>query len=148
MSDDGPMKPMIDRLPPEAFLAGYPDPMRDIAERLRVIVRRAAPDAIEAVRPGWRLIGYDVPIGRRAAYFAWVSPEYEHVHLGFPHGVLMDDPGSRLSGAGVTLQARWLTFRPGDPIDAATCAELVREAARIAAMSRSERFARSLDRDE
>jgi hypothetical protein len=139
---------MRDELPPEAFLAGYPDPMRDIAERLRVIVRQAAPDATEAVRPGWRLIGYDIPIGRRAAYFAWVAPQFEHVHLGFPHGVLMDDPRARLSGAGITLQARWLTFQPGDPIDEAGCAELIREAARVAAMSRSERFARTLDLDE
>ena len=36
------------------LLAGYPDPMIELAERLRAIVRRAVPDAIEAVRPGWR----------------------------------------------------------------------------------------------
>jgi hypothetical protein len=59
----------------------------------------------------------------------------------------MDDPGRKLAGAGVTLQARWLTFRPGDAIDEAACAEFVQEAARVAAMSRSERFARTLDRD-
>lgn len=138
---------MPDDIPPELLLDGYPGPMRAIAERLRVIVRRAAPEAIEKVRPGWRLIGYDVPIGRRTAFFAWVVPQYEHVHLGFPHGVVMHDPGGKLAGAGVTLQARWLTFRPSDRIDEAACAEFVREAARVAAMSRSERFARTLDRE-
>jgi len=138
---------MRDELPPELLLEGYPGPMRAIAERLRVIVRRAAPEAIERVRPGWRLIGYDVPIGRRTAFFAWVVPQFEHVHLGFPHGVVMDDPSRKLAGAGVTLQARWLTFNPGDAIDGAACADFVREAARVAAMSRSERFARTLDRE-
>ncbi|HEX7472877.1 MAG TPA: DUF1801 domain-containing protein [Candidatus Limnocylindrales bacterium] len=138
---------MSDRIPAEAFLADYPAPMRDMAERLRGVVRRAVPDAIEGVRPGWRLIGYDLPLGRRTAFFTWVWPELEHVHLGFPNGVLMDDPDGRLQGSGVTVKARWLTLRPSDPIDEPALAEFVREAGRVAAMSKSERFARLLDRD-
>ena len=124
----------------------YPAPMRRIAEALRVLVRWAAPDAVEAVRPGWRLIGYDVPNGRRVAYFGYIAPGDEHVHLGFEHGVLMDDPDGLLLGRGITRQVRWLTFRPGDPIDAAAIEPLMREAVRVARMARSERFARMLDR--
>ena len=74
---------MPDALPPEAFLAGYPDGIRAAAETLRAIVRRAVPEAIESVRGGWRLIGYEVPVGRRTRYFAYVAPEPIHVHLGF-----------------------------------------------------------------
>ena len=59
----------MDRLAPEVFLAPYPDPIRDAAEHLRAIVLRTVPNAIEAVRPGWHLIGYSVPIGKRTAYF-------------------------------------------------------------------------------
>ena len=135
---------MPDPLPPGALLADYPEPMRAIAEALRLVVRRAVPATIERVRPGWRLIGYDVPAGRRSHYFAWVAPEPEHVHLGFPNGVFMDDPGQVMLGVGVTKQARWLTFREIQEIDTTICAELVREAARVALLSRSERLGHAL----
>ena len=77
---------MREALPPEAFLSGYPDGIRVAAETLRAIVRRAVPDSIEGVRGGWRLIGYEVPVGRRSRYFAYVAPEPIHVHLGFEYG--------------------------------------------------------------
>lgn len=137
----------MDTVPPEALLDAYPPPMRSIAHRLRSLVRSAMPDAIEAVRPGWRLIGYDVPAGRRTRYFAFVWAEPEHVHLGFEHGVLMDDPDGLLQGAGITKRVRWLTFRPGDPIDRPRIERLVREAASVAVMSRGERLARQHERE-
>lgn len=135
----------MDQLPPEALLEDFPPPMQAIAHRLRTIVLRTVPDAIERVRPGWRLIGYDVPVGRRAAYFAYVAPEVEHVHLGFEHGWAMRDPNRLLLGAGITKQVRWLTFRPGDAIDRDRCAELIVEAVRVATMSRGERVLRAMD---
>jgi hypothetical protein len=132
-------------VPPEALLADYPEPLIEIAEELRAIVRNAIPEAIEAVRPGWRLIGYDLPLGRRSTFFAWIWPEPGHVHLGFPQGILMADPTRRLSGAGITKRARWLTFAAGDLIAADVCAEFTHEAARIAGLSRSERAAIGAD---
>lgn len=137
----------MDPLPPEAFLDGFPPPMAAIATRLRRIVRGTFPDAIERVRLGWHLIGYEIPEGRRSVYFAYIAPETEHVHLGFEHGWAMRDPHGLLLGQGVTKQVRWLTFRPGDPIDQDICADLVREAAEVAAMSRAERAFRSMDRE-
>ena len=140
--------PLDDGLPPEAFLAGYADEIRDLAETLRAVVRRAAPDAIERVRPGWRLIGYDLPVGRRTVYFAFVAPEPIHVHLGFEHGIFMADPERRLEGAHLRLKkVRFTTFEPGDAIPQAAMVELTREAARIARLSREERMALILDRD-
>jgi hypothetical protein len=136
-------------MPPEALLAGYPPPMRAIARHLRVVVRRAVPDAVERVRPGWRLIGYDVPNGpRRLTYFCYVAPEVEHVHLGFEYGVFMSDPDGVLLGRGVTRKVRWLTFRHGDVIDDRQLVELVREGARLALASRAQRLGLVLDRDE
>lgn len=128
-------------LAPEALLADYPEPLAEIAEQLRVIVRTAVPEAIEAVRPGWRLIGYDLPVGRRTTFFAWIWPEPGHVHLGWPQGILMADPSRKLRGAGITKRARWLTFKAGDQISADQCAEFMHEAARIAGLSQSERAA-------
>jgi len=106
------------------------------------------PEAVEQVRPGWRLIGYDVPAGRRTRYFAYIAPEPGHVHLGFEYGTLMADPAGMLQGAHLRLRkVRYLTFQPGQPIPAAAVVSLIREAERIAVMSRSERVAVMLDRD-
>jgi hypothetical protein len=137
-----------DGLPVGAFLAGYDEPIRRIAETLRGIVRSATPDAIERVRPGWRLIGYDLPVGRRTVYFAWVALEPIHVHLGFQHGTLMSDPDRRLEGAHLRLKkVRYTTYEPGDVVPETAMVELTLEAARLARMSREERFALSLDRE-
>jgi hypothetical protein len=138
----------MESLPPELFLESYPPPIRVHAERLRAIVRRAVPDVVERVRPGWRLIGYDVPVGKRFRYFAWIAPEPIHVHLGFEVGTLMADPEGVLQGAHLKLKkVRFLTFRAGDRIPDSTLVNLTREAARIAAMSREERLSMVLDRD-
>jgi hypothetical protein len=129
---------MAEPIPPDALLAGLPAPMPELAHELRAIVKRAQPDAIEAVRPGWRIIGYDVPLGRRRrAYFAWIMAEREHVHLGFPRGVLMRDPAGVLHGAGEAKLARWLTVRQQGDVDRDVFEDLVREAAAVALIPRT-----------
>jgi hypothetical protein len=135
----------MEPIPPEALLDDFPPPMQAIAHRLRDLVKATVPDAIERVRPGWRLIGYDLPIGRKLAYFAYVAPEVEHVHLGFEHGWAMRDPHGLLAGVGITKQVRWLTFLDGDPIPADLCRELILEGARVAAMTRGERNLQAFD---
>lgn len=127
-------------IPPELFLSGYSPEIRDIAERLRSVVREAVPEAIERVRTGWRLIGYDVPVGRRTRYFAFVAPEPEHVHLGFEHGVWMADPDGLLQGAHLNLRkVRYVTYQPGDPLPTDALVRYTREAAELAAIRRRER---------
>jgi hypothetical protein len=138
----------MDGMPPEALLAPFPAGMQVIAERLRSIVRATFPTAVERVRPGWHLIGFDLPMGKRSVYFAYIAPEVEHVHLGFEHGWAMRDPGHLLQGAGITKQVRWLTFRVGDTIDADTCAALLREAATVATLSRGDRVVRAMTSDD
>jgi hypothetical protein len=138
----------VDSIPPEALLAEFPPDIQEGAETLRAVVRRAVPDAIERVRGGWRLIGYEVPIGRRSRYFAYIAPEPIHLHLGFEYGAWMADPDRRLEGAHLKLRkVRFLTFQPGQPIPEAVCLVLLHEAVRVAAMSRDERLAVALDRD-
>jgi hypothetical protein len=139
---------MPDDVPPELLLEGYPEPTRELARQLRAAVRQHMPDAVERVRAGWRIIGYDLKVGRKSAFFAWVMPQVEHVHLGFPYGVFMADPERRMDGAGITKRARWLTFEPGTRIDAAGLKGIIREAARVTGMSPSERFAVVLERED
>ncbi len=139
---------LVDPIPPELFLEGYPPGIRRAVDRLRAVVKRAVPDAIERVRPGWRLIGYDVPVGKRSRYFAFVWPETEHAHLGFEYGAWMDDPEHLLQGARLNLRkVRFVTCEPGEPIPEKALVEYTRVAARLATMSREERLARELDRD-
>lgn len=126
------MMSTVEPIPPEALLADFPRPMQSIANRLRELVRETLPEAVERVRPGWHLIGYDLPIGRKAVYFAYVAPENEHVHLGFEHGWAMRDPHGLLAGLGITKQVRWLTFLEG---------------ARVATMTRGERILQAMDDD-
>lgn len=133
----------MDVLPPEAFLADYPAHTRALADVLRALVARAVPGVLEVVRPGWRVIGYDVPNGRRTAYFAWIMPELVHVHLGFVHGVFLRDPDGALDGD--ARLARWLTFRSVDEIERAIVERLVREGVRVARLSRTERVLGLLD---
>jgi hypothetical protein len=137
---------LMDPIPPELFLQGFPPGIREAADRLCAVVRRAVPDAIERVRPGWRLIGYDVPVGTRTRYFAYVAPEVDHVHLGFEYGVWMADPDHLLRGAHLNLRkVRYVTYEPRDPIPEPALVDYTRQAARLATMTPAERIARDLE---
>jgi hypothetical protein len=124
----------------EVFLADYPPRIARQTQALRRLVLQAVPSAIERLRPGWRLIGYDLPITKHGTYFAWVSPETEHVHVGWQAGTLMADPDGVLRGAHQKLKkVRYLTFGPGERVPSRLVVELTRQAARISSMSRGER---------
>jgi len=129
------------------FLAFYPAAIAAPATKLRDLVVQAMPAAVERLRPGWRLIGYDLPITRHRTYFAWVWPEPEHVHIGWQMGTLMDDPRGLLRGAHLRLKkVRYLTFEPGQLIPARVVIDFTRDAARIASLSRAERQLLALSR--
>src|SRR4051794_35040624 len=137
-----------DAIPPELFLEGYAEDIRATANRLRAVVKRAVPDAIERVRPGWALIGFDLPVPRRSVYFAWVWPERKHVHLGFEHGIFMDDPDRVLQGAHLKLKkVRYVTVDPGAAFPEGAFVALTRHAADIAALPQSARTSLLRDRD-
>ena len=138
----------MDSIPPELLLEPFPDRIREATAVLRRLVRQAVPEATEKVRSGWRLIGYDVPVRRRSAFFAYIAPEPIHVHLGFEVGVLMADPDRVLEGAHLRLRkVRYLTFEPGGEIPEQAVLDFIRDAARIAAMTRQERLALALERE-
>ena len=139
---------VLDSIPPEALLADFPDGIRTAAETLRAVVRRAVPSAVERVRGGWRLIGYEVLVGRRSRYFAYIAPEPIHVHLGFEYGAWMADPEGLLEGAHLRLKkVRFTTFTAGQPIPTEALEALTREAARVSLLSHGERVALAFDRD-
>jgi hypothetical protein len=117
----------------ERFLFDYPQGIRAKAEALQALVLGTVPDAVPRLRPGWRLIGFDVPARRGLRYFAYVAPEPEHVHLGFEHGTLVPDPRGLLQGAHLNLRkVRYLTYRVSDQVPEKHVAELIRHAASLA----------------
>ncbi|MEQ1569267.1 MAG: DUF1801 domain-containing protein [Myxococcota bacterium] len=95
---------------PEELFYNFPEPVPATCWRLRDLVIEEAPDAVEAVRPRWRLLGFDL---RR--YFCAVAPQKDHARLLFEFGVELDDPERHLLGSGT--QVRYLSFDRPDAID-------------------------------
>jgi hypothetical protein len=122
------------------FLASYPPRLAGHCQKLRKIIRRTVPAASERIRPGWRLIGYDLPVNRHGRFFAWIWPEPEHVHIGWEVGTLLSDPEGLLRGAHLKLKkVRYLTYAPLDAVDAVPVVEFTRQAVEIVSMSPGER---------
>ena len=122
------------------FLTAYPPRLARHCQVLRKIIRRTVPTASERIRPGWRLIGYDLPVTRHGTFFAWIWPEPEHVHVGWEVGTLLSDPDGVLRGAHLKLKkVRYLTYGPGDVIDSKPVTEFTRQAVEIVSMSKGER---------
>jgi len=58
----------------------------------------------------------------------------------------MRDPDGAMHGAGITKQARWLTYDAAGEVDEGVARRLVEEAMRVAGMSHEERRAVLVDR--
>src|SRR5262245_32589965 len=131
----------------ELFIAGFPWRIQTLAQRLRTVVRSVLPEADERMRPGWRVINYHLPVGkRRTREVAWIMVEPVHVHLGFSYGAWMRDADTRLEGRQEHLRkVRYVTFEPGATIPKARMRSLLLEAYDVAMLSQAERFARLLD---
>ncbi|MEE9285792.1 MAG: DUF1801 domain-containing protein [Dehalococcoidia bacterium] len=81
------------------LLARHPPAVREVAQALRALVRRAAPEAHEQTMGGWKNIVY-----RRHAIFCYIAPLKDSVNLGFYRGIQLPDPQGLLRGAGKGLR--------------------------------------------
>ena len=85
----------------------------------------------------------------RKAYFCYVAPSQHDVTLGFEYGVFLGDPHRLLHGDG--KQVRYIVVADPEDISEPQLATNVREAARLATLSRDERarleLAREAERD-
>jgi len=103
------------------ILSGHAPEIRNLAQRLRVIVAAAAPPAAETVYPGWHgFFGYRNP---RAGYFCGIFPQRNCVKLGFEFGYLLPDPYALLEGDGKRL--RYVVLEKGDRIPVDSIEELI-----------------------
>jgi hypothetical protein len=89
------------KVPPEiqAFLAGYPLSVQEIALRMRQVVLSVVPGAIEQLDLPARLIGYGFDRTYRGTICV-IMPLKAAVNLGFPTGSTLADPEGYLSGTG------------------------------------------------
>ncbi|MCI0577513.1 MAG: DUF1801 domain-containing protein [Chloroflexi bacterium] len=141
-----PTKQMHPELTSEQFLAGFPPPIQELAQELRLLVRQAVPNVIEAVYPGWRLIGYRVPDKERSAYFGFIAPAPERVFLGFEYGVLLPDPHHLLQGDG--RQVRQVVVEQLNDIRPQEFTALISRAAEIALAPKEKKQQMFLEREE
>ena len=120
------MTPSVDE-----YLSRYPGVTRALCDHLRTLLLGALPDVSEAVKPGWRVVGFHVVEGKKNPFFAYLEPREDRVVLGFAWGALMTDPAGLLSGDG--RQMRQVVFSGPDEIDPAVLEPMVVEAAWLAA---------------
>lgn len=79
----------------EELLGSHTPPIREIAERLRWLIRETVPEAEERVSWGWHAIGYAHP---EAGYVGGIFPRDDVVKLCFKWGASLPDPAGILSG--------------------------------------------------
>jgi hypothetical protein len=132
---------------PEDFLSEFPSDIQMLANDLRALIREGAPDRIEAVYPGWALLGYRIPVGRKSAYWGFVHPTREYVTIGFEWGLLLSDPNDLLEGDDLK-QVRFITLRPGDAIPHAAITAWIVEAGEVASLPGEVRRQRILEWEE
>jgi hypothetical protein len=90
----------------ESILESHSLPVREMVERLRVIIRETVPDALESAHAVWHSLSYKHP---ESGYFCGIFPQADRVNVAFEFGVLLPDPEGALEGAG--KQVRYLRLR-------------------------------------
>ena len=110
---------------PAAILKPFPPRVRALANRLRAIVKQAAPALREAAYPGWKAVGYR---HAEAGYVCGVFPAGESVRLIFERGARLADPDGLFAASGRTRQVRYVTIRAAADIKVRALTRLVRAA--------------------
>jgi hypothetical protein len=106
---------------PEELFYAFPEPVPATCWRLRDLILEESPGVVEAVRPRWKLLGFELQ-----RYFCAVAPQRDHARLLFEFGIDLDDPDKLLMGTGP--QIRWLQYGTPDAIDEAVVRAFLRRA--------------------
>lgn len=114
----------------EEYLNQFPGEIQNLARKLRALVRKAVPDVLERVYPGWKIIGYRAPFGASSVYIGFLAPFKDQVVLGFEYGVLLADPEGVLEGGGT--QVRHVTIRSAKDIRTNVLMPLLLQAVSVA----------------
>ncbi|MFC5409520.1 DUF1801 domain-containing protein [Larkinella bovis] len=109
--------------PVETFLADYKPEVRDLALRVRELVRSILPEAHESVNTSHKTIIYgNSP--RMADEICYIAPLSSSVNLGFNYGTQLPDPNGLLKGTGKLL--RHIKFESTDEVSVPGIVELLK----------------------
>lgn len=114
------------------LLADHPEAVAATVRRLRAVLTEGRPELVEGVRLGWHSVNYRDP---DAGFVCAIFPFADRVHLVFERGVLLPDPGRRLTGSG--RQVRALEFTDAAQVDGAVVQEFLDHAVEIGAALRA-----------
>jgi hypothetical protein len=98
----------------ESFLAPYNQDMRDLAWKVRALIRDVMPAAIEQLDPPANLIAYGVDRTYKGL-ICGITLHKAHVNLMFANGSELPDPHGLLTGTG--KRARHIKILPGAEVD-------------------------------
>jgi hypothetical protein len=112
----------------ESFLASYNQDVRDLAWKVRALIRDVMPAAVEQLDPSANLIGYGVDCTYKGL-ICGITLHKAHVNLMFAKGSELPDPQGLLTGTG--KRARHIKIQPGAEIDTPAVRALL-EAAMLA----------------
>lgn len=114
----------------EALLAGVDAGVREIVDRLRDLVRRVVPEAVEEPDPSAKLIGYTYQPATYKGLVVAIAPHSTHVNLMFSKGVELLDVDSSALLEGTGKKARHIKFSQPDDVNRPEVQSLIEEAAR------------------
>lgn len=110
------------------LLSDYPEHIQAIAQKLREVVLRALPEALEQVDRPAKMLAY----GRAATYkdlVCVIMPQKGYVNLGFARGTSLPDPDALLEGTG--KRARHVKVRSLEAAEGKGVKQLVEAAVRL-----------------
>lgn len=87
----------------EAFLESYKPEVRDLALRIRDVVREVLHDTSETVNPAYKTIIYGAG-PHMSDEICYIAPLTTSVNLGFPFGTKLPDPEGLLKGTGKLMR--------------------------------------------
>ena len=83
----------------EQFLSGYAPDIRDLALKMRAVIREVMPGAIEQLDEPAHLIGYGIDRTYKGT-ICGIALHTAHINLMFARGTELPDPEHRLVGTG------------------------------------------------
>jgi hypothetical protein len=110
---------------PDDILSPHTPAVRDLANRVRVVVKRAVPTLAERALPGWKAIAFRDP---HAGHVCALFPLEREVRLYIEYGARLTDPAQLLEGAATMTRGRYVRFTSARNLRARALTQLVRAA--------------------
>ena len=88
----------------EQLIGGFDPTLQQIAWRLRQLIEKAHPHAVEVVWPRQNIASYGLGPKKMTEHHSYIAPQSKHVNLGFYRGASLADPEGLMEGTGKALR--------------------------------------------